>query len=320
MALKKTEKIWHNGKFIAWDDAQIHVLSHVVNYGSAVFEGIRAYSTPGGPAVFRLQDHMQRLLNSAKIYRMDPPYALDDLCSTATDLIRKNGMDACYIRPIVLRGYGDINVNPFNCPIEVYMACWDWGKYLGVEALENGVDVCISSWTRMAPNTLPAMAKAIGNYLNSQLIRMEAVVNGFTEGIALDANGLISEGSGENLFMYANGALVTPPLSNSVLPGITRSTIFTLAHDLGIPVSEQLIPREALYIADEIFLCGTASEVTPVRSVDRITIGKGGRGPVTKRLQEEFFALVEGRKPDRHGWLTPVPGAVPAPVTAPAAR
>jgi branched-chain amino acid aminotransferase len=316
MALKKTERIWHNGKFIPWDDAQVHVLSHVVNYASAVFEGIRCYSTPNGPAVFRLHDHMQRLLNSAKVYRMDPPYSAEDFSSTATELIRTNGMDACYIRPIVMRGYGDINVNPFNCPIEVYMACWDWGKYLGVEALENGVDVCISSWTRIAPNTLPTMAKAIGNYLNSQLIRMEAVVNGYTEGIALDVNGHVSEGSGENIFLCTNGTLITPPLANSVLPGITRSTLFTLAHDLGIPVAEQLIPREALYIADEVFLCGTASEVTPVRSIDRITIGKGGRGPITKRLQDEFFAVVEGRKPDRHGWLT----LVPSPVTAPAAR
>ena len=316
MALKKTERIWHNGKFIPWDDATVHVLSHVVNYASAVFEGIRAYSTPQGPAIFRVQDHMQRLLNSAKVYRMDPPYTADDFCSTAVELIRKNHMDACYLRPIILRGYGDINVNPFNCPIEAYMACWDWGKYLGVEALENGVDVCVSSWTRMAPNTLPAMAKAIGNYLNSQLIRMEAVVNGFTEGIALDVNGLVSEGSGENIFIVNNGTLVTPPLSNSVLPGITRSTLFTLAQDLGIPTAEQLIPREALYLADEVFLCGTASEVTPVRSIDRITIGKGGRGPITKMLQDEFFAVVEGRKPDRHGWLTVVPATAPTPVTA----
>ena len=320
MALKKTEKIWHNGNWIPWDDARIHVLSHVVNYASAVFEGIRCYSTPRGPAVFRLGDHMQRLLNSAKIYRMDPPFSHGEFCSAALELIRLNGMDACYIRPIVLRGYGDINVNPFNCPIEAYMACWDWGKYLGVEALEQGVDVCISTWTRMAPNTLPAMAKAIGNYLNSQLVRMEAVVNGFTEGIALDVNGHVSEGSGENLFLYSRGTLFTPPLANSVLPGITRDTLFTLARDLGIPVAEQLIPREALYVADEVFLCGTASEVTPVRSIDRITIGNGGRGPITKRLQDEFFALVEGRKPDRHGWLTPVPKPVNAPVPAPAAR
>jgi branched-chain amino acid aminotransferase len=315
MPLKKTEKIWHNGKFIAWDDAQIHVLSHVVNYASAVFEGIRCYSTPNGPAVFRLREHMQRLLNSAKIYRMDPAFSLDDFCSTCVDLIRRNGMDACYIRPIIMRGYGDINVNPFNCPIECYMACWDWGKYLGVEALEQGVDVCVSTWTRMAPNTMPAMSKAIGNYMNSQLIRMEAVVNGFTEGIALDVNGYVSEGSGENIFVYANGTLITPPLANSVLPGITRDSIFAIARDLGIPVAEQLVPREALYVADEVFLCGTASEVTPVRSVDRITIGRGGRGPITKRIQDEFFALVEGRKPDRHHWLTQVPAPVAAPVT-----
>jgi branched-chain amino acid aminotransferase len=314
MALKKTEKIWHNGVFIPWDDAQIHVLSHVVNYASAVFEGIRCYSTPKGPAVFRLPEHMRRLLNSAKVYRMDPPYDAGNFCSAAVELIRRNGMEACYIRPIILRGYGDINVNPFNCPIEVYMACWDWGKYLGVEALERGVEVCISTWTRIAPNTLPAMAKAIGNYMNSQLVRMEAVVNGYTEGIALDVNGHVSEGSGENIFIYAGGKLITPPLSNSVLPGITRSTLFTLAEELGIPVAEQLIPREALYIADEVFLCGTASEVTPVRSIDHITIGKGTRGPVTKRLQDEFFAIVEGRTPDRHGWLTYVPASVPAPV------
>lgn len=314
MALKKTEKIWHNGSFINWDDARIHVLSHVVNYASAVFEGIRCYSTPKGPAVFRLRDHMQRLLNSAKIYRMELPFTLEDFCSTAVELVRRNAMEACYIRPIILRGYGDVNVNPFTCPIEVYMACWDWGKYLGAEALEQGVDVCISTWTRMAPNTLPAMAKAIGNYLNSQLVRMEAVVNGYTEGIALDVNGYVSEGSGENIFLYANGTLITPPLANSVLPGITRSTLFTIAGELGIPVAEQLIPREALYIADEVFLCGTASEVTPVRSIDHITIGDGTRGPVAKRLQEEFFAIVEGRKPDRHGWLTHVPAAVPTPV------
>ncbi|HUK54914.1 MAG TPA: branched-chain amino acid transaminase [Candidatus Binatia bacterium] len=314
MALKKTEKIWHNGKFIPWDDAQIHVLSHVVNYASAVFEGIRCYSTPQGPAIFRLREHMQRLMNSAKVYRMDPPYTAEDFCTAALELVRANNMDACYLRPIVMRGYGDINVNPFNCPIEAYMACWDWGKYLGTEAIEKGVDVCISTWTRMAPNTLPAMAKAIGNYLNSQLVRMEAVVNGFIEGIALDVNGHVSEGSGENIFLYANGTLITPPLANSVLPGITRSSIFSIAQDLGIPVVEQLVPREALYIADEVFLCGTASEITPVRSIDRISIGpKGqGRGPVTRRLQEEFFALVEGRKPDRYGWLTLVQTPVAA--------
>jgi branched-chain amino acid aminotransferase len=320
MPVQKTDKIWHNGKFINWDDAQLHVLSHVVSYGSGIFEGIRCYETPSGPAIFRLHEHMQRLQNSGKIYRMELPFSANEFSNAACELVRLNKMGACYVKPIVIRGYGEVGVNPLGSPVECYIACWSWGAYLGPEALAKGVDVCVSTWTRIAPNTLPAMAKAIGNYLNSQLVRMEAVVNGFTEGIALDVNGHVSEGSGENIFLYANGTLYTPPLANSVLPGITRSTIFTLAHDLGIPVAEQLIPREALYIADEVFLCGTASEVTPVRSIDRITIGRGGRGPVTKRLQDEFFALVEGRKPDRHGWLTPVPGAVPAPVAAPAAR
>jgi branched-chain amino acid aminotransferase len=316
MALKKTDKIWHNGTFTPWDDAQVHVLSHVVNYGSAVFEGIRCYHTPQGPAVFRLPDHIQRLINSAKIYRMDIPFSHAELSAALLELLRVNRMDACYIRPIVLRGYGDVNVNPFPCPIEVFMACWEWGKYLGPEALEQGIDACISSWTRMAPNTLPAMAKAAGNYLNSQLIRMEAVTNGYVEGIALDTAGYVSEGSGQNIFIAKNGTLITPPLANSILPGITRDSIVTIARDMKIPVEEQLIPREMLYIADEVFFVGTASEVTPIRSVDRIQIGAGKRGPIAKRLQEEFFAIVEGRKADRHGWLSHVSAAKPAPVTA----
>ena len=316
MALKKTDKIWHNGTFTPWDDAQVHVLSHVVNYGTAVFEGIRCYHTPQGPAVFRLPDHIQRLINSAKIYRMDIPFTFDELSAALLELLRVNKMDACYIRPIVLRGYGDVNVNPFPCPIEVFMACWEWGKYLGPEALEQGIDACISSWTRMAPNTLPAMAKAAGNYLNSQLIRMEAVTNGYVEGIALDTAGYVSEGSGQNIFIAKNGKLITPPLASSILPGITRDSIVTIARDLNIPVEEQLIPREMLYISDEVFFVGTASEVTPIRSVDRIQIGAGKRGPIAKRLQEEFFAIVEGRKADRHGWLSHVSAAKPAPVTA----
>lgn len=320
MALKKTEKIWHNGKFIGWDDAHIHVLSHVVNYGSAVFEGIRCYHTPQGPAIFRLPDHVQRLLNSARIYRMDIPFTKEELSAAMLELVRINRMDGCYIRPIVLRGYGDVNVTPFNCPVEVYMACWEWGKYLGPEALEQGVDVCISTWTRLAPNTLPAMSKAAANYMNSQLIRMEAIVNGYTEGIALDVNGHISEGSGENIFVCSGGKLFTPPLGNSVLPGITRDSIMALAAEFNLPVLEQLIPREMLYIADEVFFVGTASEVTPIRSIDRIEIGSGKRGPITKRLQEEFFAIVEGRKPDRHGWLSHVKAAAPAPAPAPVAR
>jgi len=306
MSLPKTEKIWHNGKFIKWDDATIHVLSHVVSYGSAVFEGIRCYDAPQGPAIFRLREHMQRLINSAYIYRMEVPYTLDALCQASLDLVRVNKVPACYVRPIVLRGYGDAGVNPMGNPIEVYLACWEWGKYLGEEALRAGVDVCISSWNRPAPNTLPQMAKAAANYMNSQLIRMEAKVNGYEEGIALDTNGYVSEGSGENVFVVMNGSVSTPPLANSALPGITRDSIMKLCRDLGIPVAEQVIPREMLYIADEVFFCGTAAEVTPVRSIDRIKVGAGARGPITKRIQDDFFAITSGKTPDRHGWLSPL--------------
>jgi branched-chain amino acid aminotransferase len=306
MAIKKTEKIWHNGRFIDWDDAKIHVVSHVVSYGSAVFEGIRCYNTKQGPAIFRLKDHLQRLLNSGRIYRMEIPHSLDELNAAAIELVRVNKMGACYVKPIVLRGYGEVGVNPFPCPIEVYMACWEWGSYLGAEAIERGVDVCVSSWTRMAANTLPAMSKSAANYMNSQLIRMEAIVNGYSEGIALDPNGCVSEGSGENLFLVQDGVVITPPLAASVLPGITRRTIFTICQDLKIPTREEMIPREWLYIADEVFFSGTAAEVTPLRSIDRIPVSNGERGPITKRIQDEFFALTSGAKPDRHAWLTPV--------------
>jgi branched-chain amino acid aminotransferase len=306
MTLPKTDKIWCNGKFIPWDDAKIHVLSHVVSYGSAVFEGLRCYETVNGPAVFRLTEHMQRLVNSAHIYRMDVAFSVDALCQAVLDLVRVNKLNACYIRPIVLRGYEDVGVDPRTCPVDVYLACWDWGKYLGAEALREGVDVCVSSWNRPAPNTLPQMAKAAANYMNSQLIKMEAKINGYAEGIALDVNGHVSEGSGENVFVVMNGALTTPPLANSSLPGITRATIMTLCRDLGIPVAEQMIPREMLYIADEAFFCGTAAEITPLRSVDRVKVGSGARGPVTKRIQEEFFAIISGKSADRHGWLSPV--------------
>jgi branched-chain amino acid aminotransferase len=306
MGIKQTEKIWHNGKFIDWDDAKIHVLSHVVSYGSGVFEGIRCYQTKQGPALFRLREHMQRLLNSGRIYRMDIPYTVEELSNTAVELVRVNKMNACYVKPIVLRGPGEAGVNPFPTTLEVFMACWEWGSYLGPEALEKGVDVCVSSWTRMAQNTLPAMSKSAANYMNSQLIRMEAIVNGYVEGIALDPNGYVSEGSGENIFLVQDGAVITPPLAASILPGITRRSIMTLCEDLKIPVEEQMIPREMLYIADEVFFVGTAAEVTPLRSIDRITIGSGSRGPITKRLQDEFFALTGGTKPDRHNWLTPV--------------
>ncbi len=306
MSLAKTDKIWCNGKFIAWDDAKIHVLSHVVSYGSAVFEGVRCYDTAQGPAIFRLREHMQRLINSARIYRMEVPFDVETLCQANLDLVRVNKMTACYLRPIVLRGYGDVGVDPRNCPVDVYLACWEWGKYLGDEALREGVDVCVSSWNRPAPNTLPQMAKAAANYMNSQLIKMEAKANGYVEGIALDVNGYVSEGSGENIFLVSNGKLSTPPLGNSSLPGITRDAIITICRDLDIPVGEQMIPREMLYIADEVFFCGTAAEITPLRSIDRVKIGAGSRGPITKRIQEEFFALTSGRKADRHGWLSPV--------------
>jgi branched-chain amino acid aminotransferase len=310
MAFPKTEKIWHNGKFVKWDDAKIHVLSHVVSYGSAVFEGIRCYNTTQGPAIFRLRDHTQRLFNSARIYRMDIPFTIDEIIQANLELIRVNKIGACYLRPIVMRGYGSAGVNPEGCPTEVYLACWEWEKYLGEEAQHTGVDVCVSSWNRPAPNTLPQMAKAAANYMNSQLIRLEAKVNGYVEGIALDVNGYVSEGSGENIFLALDGTLITPPLSNGALPGITRHTVMTICHELNIPVVEQIIPREMLYIANELFFCGTAVEVTPIRSVDRITVGNGTRGPLTKRIQDEFFAITNGTKPDRHAWLAHV--GVPA--------
>jgi branched-chain amino acid aminotransferase len=305
-----TEKIWHNGRFIAWNDATIHVLSHVVSYGSSVFEGVRCYETAKGPAVFRLREHTRRLLDSSKIYRIPVDYTLDQLVSAQIELIQLNKLRSCYLRPIILRGYGGVGVLPVNNPTEIYLACWEWGKYLGPEALAEGVDVCISSWTRIAPNTLPALAKAGANYMNSQLIRMEAHHNGYAEGIALDSNGCISEGSGENLFVVRDGKILTPPLGSSVLPGITRDTVVTLARELGLEIVETVIPREMLYIADEVFFTGTAAEVTPIRSVDKIQIGSGRRGPITEKLQTAFFNLVEGKSEDKHGWLTPVPEPV----------
>ena len=304
--LTPTEKIWHNGRFIRWEDATIHVLSHVVSYGSSVFEGIRCYSTPLGPALFRLPEHFRRMIDSAKVYRMDVGYSAEQLREAAIELVRVNKMDSCYVRPIALRGYGDVGVNAMKNPIEVYLACWEWGQYLGEEALAEGVDVCVSSWNRMAPNTLPAMSKAGANYMNSQLIKMEAISNGYAEGIALDTAGYVSEGSGENIFVVRDGKIHTPPLGASVLPGITRDSILALARDNGIPLVETLIPREMLYIADEVFFSGTAAEITPIRSIDRITIGKGRRGPVAEKLQSEFFGVINGSKPDRYGWLSPV--------------
>ncbi len=306
-----TEKIWHNGKLIRWEDARLHVLSHVVSYGSSVFEGIRCYETTSGPAIFRLREHVRRLIESAKIYRIDTGFSIDVLSQAMIDVVSVNRMKSCYIRPIVLRGYGDIGVMPRNNPIETYIACWEWGKYLGADALAEGVDVCISSWNRNAPNTMPTLSKAGGNYLSSQLIRMEADINGYAEGIALDTAGFVSEGSGENIFVIRDGKILTPPLSASVLGGITRDTLVTLAREAGIEVVETNILREMLYIADEIFFTGTAAEVTPVRSVDRVKVGSGSRGPITEKLQSEFFGIVNGTASDRFGWLTPVPLAVP---------
>ena len=311
MAIQKTDKIWHNGKFIAWDDATIHVMSHVVHYGSSVFEGIRCYALPAGPAIFRATEHMQRLVDSARIYRIDIPFTRDEIVRAMVELVKHNGVWPCYIRPVVLRGYGEAGVNPFNSPTEIYICNYPWGKYLGTDATE-GVDVCVSSWTRIAPNTLPAMSKAAANYMNSQLIRMEATFNGYTEGIALDTDGHVSEGSGMNVFLVHDGVLYTPPLATSILPGITRDAITKLAEDLNIPLKETVIPREMLYIADEVFFVGTAVEVTPIRSVDHIQVGKGVAGPITRKLQDEFFAITSGTKPDRHNWLT----SVSAPVSA----
>jgi branched-chain amino acid aminotransferase len=312
MALQKTDKIWHKGKLIRWEDATVHVMAHVIHYGSSVFEGVRCYAPPSGPAIFRAQEHVLRLLDSAKVYRMDVGFSAEELITAMTDLVRANGIWPCYIRPIAFRGYGDAGVTPVNCPVEVYVVNYPWGKYLTQD--DSGVDVCVSSWTRIAPNTLPALAKAGANYMNSQLIRMEATTNGYAEGIALDANGYVSEGSGENVFIVRNGVLQTAPLGNSVLPGITRDSILTLARELGIPVSEAGIPREMLYIADEAFFTGTAAEVTPIRSVDRIPVGKGDVGPITRALQHEFFGIVHGTQPDRFHWLTPVPVGSKQPV------
>jgi branched-chain amino acid aminotransferase len=307
MASPRSDFIWMSGKLVPWDDARIHIGSHVVHYGSAVFEGIRCYKTPKGPAVFRLEAHTERLFNSAKIYWMDVPWTQAQVDAAILETIGANKLEACYIRPVVYRGAGPLGVNPLGSPVELSIMVWDWGKYLGQEALEQGVDVCVSSWTRMAPNTLPAMAKSAGNYLNSQLIKVEAVKSGFVEGIALDSQGYISEGSGENLFVVSKGTLLTPPLVSSVLPGITRDSVLALARRLGVPVEEKALPREMLYLADELFFTGTAAEITPIRSVDRRPVGAGSRGPVTAALQKAFFDVIECHATDEHGWLTFVP-------------
>jgi branched-chain amino acid aminotransferase len=309
--MKVAPKVWRNGELIEWNDARIHVMAHVVHYGSSVFEGIRCYETSKkGPAVFRLTEHIQRLLNSAKIYRMDTKFSRDQIINATVELIRDSELESCYIRPVIFRGldedapsfgvYGMLN------PIETYIAAWQWGKYLGEEAIENGIDVCVSSWNRITSNSLPAMAKAGANYMNSQLIKMEAKLGGFAEGIALDDRGYVSEGSGENLFAVAGGKLITPPLGSAILPGITRDSVIQIAREMGIEVVEATLQRAALYLADELFFTGTAAEITPIRSVDRITIGSGKRGELTKKLQEEFFSILHADRPAPNGaqWLT----------------
>jgi branched-chain amino acid aminotransferase len=302
--INETEWIWRDGEFIRWADATVHVLSHSMQYGSSAFEGIRCYNTSRGPAVFRLEDHLQRLIDSCRIYRMDLKYSLDELVAACCELVEKNHMEACYIRPMVMRGYGASSMVPFDSPVEVYLPCWPWGAYLGEGALENGVDACVASWHRVAPNTIPAMAKMAGNYLSGQLIKMEALRNGFAEGIALSPDGTVSEASGQNLFVVHRGIVYTSTLNGTLLHGVTRNSILTLVRDMEIPVREQEIPRELLYMADEVFLVGTASEVTPVRSIDRITISSGKRGPLTTQIQQRFMDLVHGTAPDPYGWLT----------------
>jgi branched-chain amino acid aminotransferase len=299
-----TEWIWRNGEFVKWNDAQLHVLAHSMQFGSAAFEGVRSYDTPRGPAIFRLEEHLQRLIQSCRIYRMDCPYTVDEMIAATVELVDRNKVDNCYIRPMVLRGFGASGMVGFDSPIETYLPCWPFGNYLGEDAIEQGIDACVSSWNRVAPNTIPAIAKVGGNYLSGALIKMEALANGYGEGIGLDTNGTVSEGSGQNVFIVQNGTLCTTPLNGTLLAGITRDAVIQMAKDLGIEVREMPLPREMLYSADELFLCGTASEVTPVRSVDKIKVGSGKRGPVTTQIQSRYLDLVHGRVEDTHGWLT----------------
>lgn len=303
MAFDETGKIWFNGELVDWKDAQIHVLSHVVHYGSSVFEGIRCYDTQQGPAVFRLKDHMKRLENSGKVYRMEIPYSLEEMCDAVKDTININNIRSCYIRPVVFRGYNELGVYPLNCPVETVIAVWAWGQYLGEDALEQGIDVCTSSWRKMAPDTMPNLAKAGSNYMNSQLAKIEATANGYKESIMLNYEGNIGEGTGENIFFVEDGELYTPNIGSSVLKGITRDTIMTVAKDLGYKVTEEPIPRERLYTADEVFFTGTAAELSPIRSIDKIQIGKGKRGPITKKIQDSLFDILNNKVEDKYGWL-----------------
>ena len=302
--MKPSEVIWMDGELIPWDQAQIHVLSHSLHYGNAVFEGMRAYATPGGPGLLRLREHVRRMFRSCAVLDMEIPFSPEVVEQAVIDTVRRNGHESCYVRPLVFRGAGPLGVLPKGNPIQLIIATWEWDSLHGNEAVESGVDVCFSSWRRMAPGTHPSMAKASGNYLNSQLVIQEAVRNGYAEGLVLDVDGYLSEGSGENLFLVQDGAIVTPPVGNSILAGITRDMVIQLAREMGLELRERRIPREAIFFAEELFMSGTAAEITPVRSVDRRPMEGGAPGPVTKRLQEAFFSIVEGRVPDRHGWLT----------------
>jgi branched-chain amino acid aminotransferase len=300
---EKDGVVWMNGKYIPWKDANIHIASHVIHYGSCLFEGFRAYEIPKGTVIFRLDAHIKRLYNSCKMYRMEIPFTQEEFEKAVVETIKANKLKACYIRPIVYRGYGTLGVDPFPNPVDCAILVWEWGQYLGDDALENGVDVKVSTWSRMAPNTFPALAKSGANYMNSQLIKMEAILDGYVEGIALNVRGHISEGSGENIFLVMDGEVHSPPLSASILPGITRDTVIRLTKDLGIPFIEDTVPREMLYIADEVFFTGSAAEITPIRSIDKIEIGSGKRGPVTKKIQDEFFAYIKGERKDKYNWL-----------------
>jgi len=303
MALPGTGKIWMNGSLVDWTDAKIHIASHTIHYGSGVFEGARCYDTVKGPACFRLDAHMRRLFDSARIYRMDVPYDQQTLTDAVVEVIQANAFRACYIRPLIYRGYDSLGVHGNTCPVDVAIIVWEWPSYYSKESVEEGIDVKISTWARNAPNTTPAMAKSVANYANAQLIKMEADADGYTEAIALDTYGNLSEGSGQNIFVVRDGVINTPPIGNSVLAGITRDCVITLARDLGFDVREQTLPRETLYLADEVFFVGTAVEVTPIRSVDRIAVGRGRRGPITEAVQQRFFQIVRGDTPDTHGWL-----------------
>ena len=310
MAFSEQGQIWLNGRLVAWKDATVHVATHALHYGTGIFEGIRAYATRDGSAVYRLPEHMRRLYDSCRVYRMEPRWSVEELTTAVLDTVRANGFQSCYIRPLVYRGVDSLGLDPRPCPVDAAIVVWEWSAMFGAEGLEKGIDVGVSSWNRLAPNTLPAMAKASANYANSALIKMQASLDGYGEAIALDESGMVSEGSGQNLFLVRDRVIYTPSISSSILQGITRDSVLVLARDLGFEVRESPIPREMLYLADEAFFCGTAVEVTPIRSIDRIPVGAGTRGPVTSAIQQQFFAILHGEAPDAHGWLTPVAAPV----------